>query len=236
MLTFRQFVISEELVKVGRQLGSNEGGKFLDTDTGKHHYIKYYKNGDQAKTEELTSKIYEHMGIKTLKPKHEIINGRHAVSTEWNDNMRSMHPHEFENLSHDQQHDIGKMYHAAILTKNWDIVGMEHDNITKHAKTGKLHSVDTGGSFNFRAQGGHKEYGPDIDEKHSFLNMPHSASTHVFRHVFKQNPEALHHGLRAVKNMDMDHVKKLFKNSGLENHEELYDNFSKRRQALLNSK
>jgi hypothetical protein len=231
MKSFNMFV--EELKKVGGQLGSNPGGVHVDTKTGEKHYVKFYKNPDQAKTETLTSRIHEHMGIHTLHPEHKVIDGKHAVVTKWNEHLSKMEPHEFEHLNHDQQKDIGKMYHAAVLTKNWDIVGLDHDNIEKDKHTGKLHSVDAGGAFHFRAQGGPKHYGPDVDEKHTLLNRPGEASSHVFSTVFKQNPEAKKHGLEAVRKMDMSHVHKLFKNSGLSNHHELYSNFVERRNKLL---
>ena len=225
--------LQEEFQKVGDRLGSNPGGVHVDTETGNKVYVKHYQNPDQAKVESLTGKIHEHMGIKTLKPEYKVVAGKHSVVTPWNDKLERMHPSDFAHLNTDQQHTIGKMYHAAILTKNWDIVGLEHDNIERHKETGELHSVDSGGAFHFRAQGAPKEYGPDIDEKHSLISRPGSPSTQVFKTVFQQNPGAEKHGLDAVKNMDMDHVKGLFKDSGLHNHEELYKNFAERRNKLL---
>lgn len=231
MKTFKQ--LSEELKKISDQLGSNPGGVHMDTNTGEKHYVKYYSNPDQAKVEALTGKIYEHMGIKTLNPEYKHTNEGHAVVTKWNDKLEGMQPHQFDKLNNEQQNTVGKMYHAAILTKNWDIVGLEHDNISKHKDTGELHSVDTGGAFNFRAQGGHKDYGPDIAEKESLISRPENASTHVFKTTFEQNPKAKEHGLQAVKDIDMNHVKNLFKKSGLDNHEELYSNFAARRNKLI---
>lgn len=231
MLSFKNY-LKEELKKVGSQLGSNSGGVYHDTETNEKHYIKFYHNGDQAKAEALAGKIHNHMGIATLNPEHKIIDGKHAVSTKWNPNLEKMHPHEFHALHDDQKHDISKMYHAAVLTKNWDIVGLDHDNIERHKDTGKLHSVDAGGTFHFRAQGGHKDYGDDIAEKDSLMNRPHEPASQVFSHVLKDD-KIRQHGLNAVKNMDMKHVHGLFKNSELPNHKELFDNFSKRREKLI---
>lgn len=231
MKSFKMFV--EELKpEHGTQMGSNEGGIHHDTVTGKKHYVKYYKNGDQAKTEALAGKIYNHMGIKTLNPEHHVLNGKHAISTEWNPHVKTMHPHEYDNLSHSQAHDIGKMYHAATLTKNWDIVGLEHDNIVKHQHTGELHAIDHGGAFHFRAMGGHKDYTPDVAEHHS-LRHNNNASGHVFSSAFKQHPDVEHKSLSAVKNIDDNHVHGLFKNSGLHNWEDLHKNFVARKQNLL---
>jgi len=233
MLSFKEFV-QEATYKpeAGTQMGSNEGGIHTD-EHGNKHYIKYYKNGDQAKTEALTGQIYHHMGIHTLQPKHEMINGRHAIVTKYNPDLKSMKPKEFDNLSSDQAHHIGKMYHAATLTKNWDIVGLEHDNIMKH-KNGDLHAIDHGGSFNFRAQGGHKDYGPDISE-HQSLRDNNQASGHVFKSVFAQHPEAEKKGLDSVKKIDDSHIHGLFKNSGLSNWKDLHKNFMERKKKLLDT-
>jgi hypothetical protein len=237
MKSFLQFVLEsddsdEYIPHHGTQLGSNDGGIYTHKKTGAKHYIKFYKNPDQAKTEALTGKIYHHMGIHTLNPEHKVIDGKHAVVTKWNEHLKPIQPHEFEHLSEPQENHIGKMYHGGILTKNWDIVGLEHDNIMKH-KNGNLHAVDNGGAFNFRAQGGHKDYGPDIDEHKSFRNSPGRAASHVFNHVFKHNPNAEHEGLKSVRNMDDAVVHKDFKESGLSNHEELHRNFMERKKKLL---
>lgn len=231
-------IIGEVFIpKPGTQKGSNPGGIHHDSETGEKHYVKYYGNGEQAKTEALTAKIYHHMGIHTLQPEHHEIGGQHAVATKWNEHLKPMKPHEFESLKPHQQKQIGKMYHAAVLTKNWDVVGLEHDNIVQHKHTGDLYSVDQGGSFHFRARGGPKEYGPDIGEHHSLRHTPPggygNASAHVFSTVFKQNPKVEMHGLEAVKKIDDNHIHHLFKTSGLKNWKELHSNFQARKQKLL---
>jgi hypothetical protein len=230
---FNKLLIESYVPEKGTQMGSNEGGIYTNTATGKKHYIKFYKNGDQAKTEALTGHIYNHLGINTVNPKHEVINGKHAVVSEWNPHIKTMRPKDFENTTPEQAHHIGRMYHAAVLTKNWDIVGLEHDNIMKH-DNGNLHAIDHGGSFHFRARGGPKEYGSDIAE-HSSLRNNNEASGHVFSSVFKQHPEAEKKGLDKVKAMDDSHIHKLFKNSGLSNWQELHQNFMKRKEKLLDT-
>jgi len=231
MKKFRQYLKEKLEKEAGSQLGSNDGGIHRDTETGKKHYVKYYKNGDQAKTEVLAAKIYQHMGIHTLNPEHHVLDGKHAVSTEWNPHVKASQHEDFHNVKPHQAHQIGKMYHAATLTKNWDIVGLTHDNILKD-KQGNLHSVDQGGAFHFRARGEHKDYTPDADEHHTLRNNK-GASGQVFSSVFKQHPQAEHEALHAVKNMNDDHVEGLFKNSGLSNWKELHSTFKARKSALL---
>ena len=230
MISFSYF-ITEIFTKVpGTQYGSNDGGVHTD-EHGNKHYVKYYKNPDQAKVEALTGKIYEHMGIRTLKPEYHQIGDKHAIVTKWNDSLSSVKPHEFDNVTHEQAKDLAKMHYAATLTKNWDIVGLEHDNIMKDHE-GKMVSVDHGGSFHFRARGSAKDYGPDIKEKESLKNN-HEASGHVFSSLYRQHPNVEEHAKEAVRSMNDHHIKKLFQSSGLHNQDVLYKNFTARKAALL---
>jgi hypothetical protein len=231
MKSFLTFIAEQYTPEHGTQYGSNDGGIHTDTKTGKKMYIKYYHNPDQAKVEALTGKIYNHMGLHTLNPQHEVIGGRHAVVTEWNPNLNRMKPHEFDSLTRNQAHDVGKMYHAAVLTKNWDIVGLEHDNIVKH-NDGTLHAIDHGGAMHFRAQGGPKDYDGEIGE-HGSLRNNSNASGHVFKSAFSQHPDVERSSLSAVKNIDDDHIHHLFKTSGLSNWQELHSSFMARKQKLL---
>jgi hypothetical protein len=230
MITFKSF-LKEQMTKLpGTQYGSNDGGIHVDSND-KKWYVKHYSNPDHAKVEALTGKIYNHMGIKTLNSE---LHDKSGIKTRWDENVHTLKPHNFEKLNKKQAHQVGKMYHAAILTKNWDMVGLEHDNIVHNRKTKNLHSIDHGGAFHFRAQGSHKEYGPDISEKESLKNN-NEASGHVFSNTFKKHPTAELHGLEAVKKIDDNHIHHLFKNSGLKNWKELHQNFTKRKKSLIDS-
>jgi hypothetical protein len=231
MRSFLDFIAEALKPVANTQMGSNPGGVHVDDETGEKHYVKHYHNPEQAKAEVLAGKIYHHMGIHTLKPE---MHGDSSVATKWNEHVSTLAPHKYEKLDKKQAHQVGKMYHAAVLTKNWDIVGLEHDNIVHNKKTGDLHAIDHGGAFHFRAQGGHKDFGPDIAEKQSLRNNG-QASGHVFDHAFKQHPDAEKHGLEAVKKIDDKHVHGLFKNSGLKNWKDLHSSFKARKDALIKS-
>lgn len=235
-LSFAEHAMITEstMTQVGHQLGSNEGGIHED-ENGNKHYVKFYQNPDQGKVEALAGKIYDHMGIHTVNPESRQVNGRDAVVARWNPHLVQMHHSEFKSLDTRQAEQIGRMFHAAVLTKNWDMVGLVHDNIVKHRETGDLYSVDHGGAFHFRARGGPKDYGPDIGEHHS-LRHNDQASGDVFHHVLSNHPTAYEAGRKAVLDMDMDHVHGLFKSSGLHNWEDLHHNFAQRRAALLAAK
>lgn len=229
--TFQQFTSESLTLHPKTQLGSNEGGIHTDS-SGTRHYVKFYKNPDQAKVEALAGKIYHHMGIHTVSPEYRNIGGKHAVVSRYNDDLGKMQPDHFQHLTPTQASQVGRMYHAAVLTKNWDIVGAEHDNILKNAKTGDLHSIDTGGAFHFRAQGEHKDFGPDIDE-HSSLKNKNEQSSRVFNRVFSQHPHAETDGVDAVRKLDDEKIKTEFRQSGLKDWEKLHQNFMSRKNLLL---
>lgn len=234
MKSFKLFV--EELQKTGSQQGSNPGGKYKDSDTGKEYYIKHPDNPDQAKVEKLTSDIHLLMGLHTLNPKVQNINGKSAVVSEYNNDIEPLKSHHLQDLSDENHKHLGTMYAAGVLTKNWDIAGtgVEHGqgNIFKDKKTGKLISGDTGGSFHFRAQGGHKDYTPDISEKDSLLDHSMSEGAKYFHHALSK-PGVIEHIKNTLQNLNMDKVKKAFSDSGLHNHEELHKNFVERHKKLI---
>lgn len=231
MLNFKSFII-EVLKKIeGTQKGSNPGGVHVD-EHGQKHYLKHYRDPEQAKVEALTGKIYHHMGIKTVHPE---LHGHDGIKTKWNEHLRPLTDHEASNLSKKHAHQLSKMYHGAVLTKNWDVIGpIDRGNVLHNDKTGDLHSIDHGGAFHFRAQGGHKDYTPDNAEKHS-LRHDQGLSSEMINHAFEKHPGAERHGLEAVKKMDMDHVHRLFKDSGLKDWKDLHKTFVKRREAHLKS-
>jgi hypothetical protein len=228
MKKFVEFLNENLDVEPGSRMGSNPGGIHTDSEGGQH-YVKQYANPDQGKVEALAGHIYGQLGIKTVNPEHR---GGGVVSSPLNHSLESMRPRDFETLNHTQAGQIGRMHAGAVLTKNWDIVGLEHDNIMHNKDTGDLHAIDHGGAFHFRARGGPKEYGSDIGENSS-LRGNHEASGHVFSHVFSQHPHAEGEGIQAVRQLDHSAVHSAFANSGLHNWQDLHQNFEARRQALL---
>jgi hypothetical protein len=238
LISFGTFV--EALVPESGKLGSNEGGVHVDDATGEKHYVKWYRDPQQGRTEVLTSRIYNRMGIPTVEPKLDHVNGREAVVSRWRNDLTTKKPHEWDHVNEHQAIQIGKLYHAAVLTKNWDVVGLDHDNIMQHRDTGQIHAIDHGGAFHFRAMGSSKPYGPDIDDHHTLRHgLPNAPSTSInptarlFGNTFSKFPHAPKAGLEAVRNLDMDGVKHDFETSGLHNWEDLHRNFTARRERLL---
>lgn len=233
-MRFRQFYFEGLVPQAGTQKGSNPGGLHVDSKTGEHHYVKYYRNPEQGRVEALTGRLYGMMGIHTVDPHVRNVNGKEAIVSKWNPHLKQKSPRDWENVNAHQAHQLGRIFHAAVLTRNWDVVGLEHDNILQHEHTGDVHAIDHGGSFHYRAQGAPKPGGftDDIGEHHSLLHQ-NDQTSHVFGHAFRRFPEAERKGLDSVRGLDMGAVHTAFKESGIKNWQDLHKNFLTRHQRLL---
>lgn len=181
--------------KLKDKLGSNEGG--LYDFGGKQYYVKFYKNVEQAKSEVLAAQVINGLGVKTLQPQLGKIGGRTAVITPWQSVQHiAWQNGAVQNLTKEQRVQLAQMYYAAVLTKNWDVLGLDYSNIGM--LDGNLVQLDTGGSFKFRAQGGAKEYGPDIAERDSLMN-PTIPSGKVFSELKKIDLEAFKLALSKIE-------------------------------------
>lgn len=183
------------------QYGSNPGGIHHDKATGKSHYVKFYRDPEQAKTEVAASKIYGHMGVPHLNPKLVKHGEKLGVSTEWRTDLKRHTPEQLNSPPEHLHPQLAKHFHAAVLTKNWDAIGLEHDNVMSD-KVGNLHTVDLGGSLQHRAMGGHKEYGHDIGEHDSLMSRG-KPSGDVFSNL---SHETLKHAAHSLNNVTDDHI------------------------------
>jgi hypothetical protein len=80
---------------------------------------------------------------------NKFIDGGRTLNSLSSDQIRSL----------DIPSKIKKSHMADSLVANWDYVGLVNDNMMVDRK-GNLVRIDSGGTFNFRAQGGDKKYGP----------------------------------------------------------------------------
>lgn len=229
--------ILEVLQQKQESSGSNPGGVYVDDKTNEKFHMKFPQvDPDQVKTELLSSRIQEMMGINNYNPQFINHEGEDGIISKWREGDAPLKTKDIAGLTPEQQHQIGRAFAHAVLTKNWDVVGTGVDygsgNLRFHDN--KIHSIDPGGSFNFRAQGGHKNYDDNISEINT-LRDPNinRDSAKVFNGVFSKNPEALQHGIYAAENLDMNEVKKAFKSSGLYDWEDMYNTFSSRRKKFL---
>lgn len=99
---------------------------------------------------------------------------------------------------------LRKSHIADALVANWDYLGlMKGDNVMVDSK-GKVARIDAGGTFNYRAQGANKAYGPIPGEMWSLRSgqgkaMWDSAKDADYRHLWTNQVGALRSNAKALK-------------------------------------
>jgi hypothetical protein len=164
----------------GGQLGSNTGGQYTGPD-GQKFYLKKYNNMAQADAEIFSGKIYDMLGIKTPNTKVITKGGEKFLASKWLDDVKPLGHTGLEDFAKANPELMAQLHVVSAFTKNWDVIGLSFDNIA--LVKGKLHVLDTGGSFTFRAQGGKKDYGAEtgLDD---FITKNASASV-AFKNLYK---------------------------------------------------
>lgn len=140
-----------------RALGGSTGAKLVrDTATGKQYVLKRGNSPDHLREEMAADAAYQALGIPVPKFRgYETKDGpvKLAEFIEGTSLKQALKgkPEEVAKLKVKlQQH-----FAADALLGNWDVVGMEMDNILI-AKDGTPYRIDNGGSLRYRAQGGLK--------------------------------------------------------------------------------
>lgn len=137
--------------KDGPRLGSNPGGSYLD-DNNVKWYVKEAIDSDHAANEHLASELYKAAGVDTPDVKRVTLNGKPAVASRWRTDALFNKPTS-EVIAEAELFQDGFATDAWLA--NWDVVGLNIDNILLTNK-GTALRVDTGGSLLFRAQGSPK--------------------------------------------------------------------------------
>ncbi len=206
------------------QYGSNPGGVHEDP-TGKKHYVKFYRDPEQARSEVAASKIYEKLGVNTVKPRLVQMDGKLGVASKWRSDLTRIKPNAFAGHIQKSPEQFAAQYHAAVLTGNRDQIGLEYGNVMS-GPFGKFHTVDLGGTFRHRAMGEPKQYGPESDEADGLL-VPTRPAGHVFKNL---TPEHMKSGLQSIDNVKDSDLKDIFKH--MKNPDELAKSFKGRVKSL----
>ena len=214
--------------QVGGKLGSNAGG--LHMYRGDKYYAKFPKNPDQVHAEVAADKIHEMLGCKTINHKAVAIRGQTGSVTEWKDDIKPLRREGWLHLDDRQKQQAANAFVASALTKNWDLVGLAYDNMCKD-KNGDLRIVDTGGSFNFRAMGDHKDFDGDANKEiDNFLN-PEKTSGRVFRPLAQANPQMFRTAAKQLRHVNRDDFVKA--TEGMKDQQKIVDTLMERRASIM---
>lgn len=147
----------------GTGAGGSTGAKIVNAADGTKFLLKTYGgNADRVATELLANSVYREMGAKVADA------GTYTMP----DGSKALAYPLLEGKAHkitEPSAEIGKHFMTDALIANWDFIGLSDDNVLWD-KDGKPFRVDQGGTFQYRAQGQKKSYGPIPSEVWSMLD------------------------------------------------------------------
>lgn len=180
--------------KTGGNLGSNPGGTYLRD--GQKVYVKFPSAPGQVQAEQAADAVYELMGVRSMRHQAETVDGKEASVSTWLD-VKPLGGKGWGKLTDEQVDQAARAYVASALTKNWDVVGLVYDNMGI-TKDGQLAIMDTGGSFQYRAQGGAKPFEKDATADLKNLLDPQFPAGRAFAPLAQARPEAFKAAAKAM--------------------------------------
>ncbi|WP_298623875.1 ADP-ribosyltransferase [uncultured Legionella sp.] len=257
--------LNKDFVATSSQLGSNKGGFFKKKSDGSEYYIKWLpasdkKNLDRLKNEYLALKLYELFGVAV--PKAELFTFTDAkgvqqvgIITAKKEGIAAIKkpyqndPVLFEQIRQKAQQD----FLIDALIANYDVVGLDMDNLHYNTTTGEPFRIDPGGALRYKAQGEDKwKIGLFDDKADEFEDMASDEAIitkykpHVLfqaREVFKgvyQSP-ALQIGLQKLHAVSEEQIRACINNNfydpntaeGKEANEKMITILLARKQSLI---
>lgn len=158
----------KNLTKIGEKMGSNDGGTFKDSDSGKTFYIKKPASAAHVTNELLGAKLYQMAGGHTL-DYHPVEGGKH-VATE----LAKLDVNNVNKFTPAEKKKAQKDFAVQAWIGNWDAAGTGGDN--KGILNGKPTALDFGGALEYRAQGEPKgaAFGNEVQELLTMLDSAKS--------------------------------------------------------------
>lgn len=163
----------EEKYKVIKSLGGSTGAMLVQDSYGNAYVKKTGKDKAHIDAEYQALLLYKMMGIDVPNVK-EYDKEKGILYTEYLNNTVPLKEIVDEAYKLGSAKElIGQDFAVDALLGNWDVVGMEYDNIL-YGYNDDIHvgyyRVDVGGSLNKRAQGEDKVFGPQVPELDTLLD------------------------------------------------------------------
>lgn len=163
---------------IQKTLGGSTGAQLaIDPSTGKQYVLKGGKSAAHIESESQADDLYRAAGVNVPQQQmHPSPEGPKKVA----EFIKGKTLQELKDTNTKQYEaaveKVKKNFVADALFANYDVVGMNLDNIVV-GKGGKVFRVDNGGSLTFRAQGKTKDFGPEVKELDSLRNSSVNASS-----------------------------------------------------------
>ena len=136
--------------------GGSNGARIATDEDGLRWLQKTYRgNRDRVATELLANAIYREMGVPVSNAGIGTVH-----HPQYGETMALTYPLVDGELRHwdEPNEDLGEGFVADALLANWDVVGLDMDNVLWNGDTPIR--LDQGGTLEFRAMGATKEFGP----------------------------------------------------------------------------
>ena len=167
--------------KKTKNLPGSTGAQLYKNSTGNQWVVKSAKKGkggfEQVKMELIANDIYEAVGIRV--PKHKLDTDAKSLILEYIDgptlkqiNKAEMPGEESKGESKYKKAkaELQKGFIVDALIANWDVIGLDEDNIIIPSNGTPAVRIDNGGTFMFRASGGKKPFGKFVTEIDTMRN------------------------------------------------------------------
>lgn len=162
-------------------LSGSTGAQLYKNSTDTKWVVKSAKKGkggfEQVKMEALANDIYEAAGIPV--PKHKLDIAAKSLILEYIDGptLKKINTDEIpggeskgESKYEKAKKDLQKGFIVDALIANWDVIGLDEDNIIVPSNGTPAVRIDNGGTFMFRASGGKKPFGKFVTEIDTMRN------------------------------------------------------------------
>ncbi len=159
-------------------LGGTTGAKKFKNTKDKYWVVKRSQKRvgkfTQTYIEFVANEIYEAIGIPV--PKHALLKdakGKDVLVLEYIDGklLSKATAEEYEKA----KEELKKGFIIDALLANWDVIGLERDNILLPADGSPAVRIDNGGTLIFRAQGGKRNLTEDVTEINSMRESSQGA-------------------------------------------------------------
>ena len=150
--------------QVSGKKGTNEGGLFKDKKLQTLHYVKW-PGEDRAIVEVLANRLYQMASVPVPNATLIEMKGQKAVASDWIEDVTPMAAPAMA-----KHKDVRRNFVVDAWLANWDVVGLNADNIVK-GPGNVAYRIDTGGTMIYRAQGKPKPFpGNTVTELESMRN------------------------------------------------------------------
>jgi hypothetical protein len=193
-----------------KHLGGSTGATLVGDKHGRYFVKKMGKDSDHITSEGVADGIYRALGVKvpgysmydTPQGKVKLSNHVDGLKLE---EVEEKYPGMYKHLKRQIQED----FVADAFLGNWDVIGLDADNIIVSEKDGSIWRVDNGGSLQYRAQGekkGEGKFGVTVGEIDSMRDPNvNSSAAKIYGDMTKDElKRSFEKFLGKLKNMSFD--------------------------------